>query len=70
MSIKFSSVEMTDGKMVITEVRTLDQSSIAKCPHFIMVTEHYRDDETCRCNDEDHTVMADWGYSWNGLGWS
>lgn len=48
-----------------TRTRTLKQSSMAACPHFIMVPEHYRDDESCRCDDPDHTEMAEWGYTWS-----
>jgi hypothetical protein len=34
-----------------------------------MVPEHYRDDNSCRCDDESHTEMAEWGYKWNGEQW-
>lgn len=46
-------------------VRTLSQEVMRRCPHFIMVPEHYREDETCRCNDPGHAHMADWGYHWS-----
>ena len=58
-----------DGKLSIKHVRTLDQSRIRKCPHFMFAPEHYREDETCRCNDPEHTEMADWGYTWDGNLW-
>lgn len=50
-------------------VRLIKQSDIAKCPHFIMVPEHYREDGTCRCNDSTHTEMAEWGYVWKNGRW-
>ena len=46
-----------DGKPVETEVRNIPQSTMKNCPHFIMVAEHYRTDNTCRCNDATHTEM-------------
>ena len=70
MSIQFSKGTLgDDGKMVITDVRTLEQSSIKKCPHYIMVPEHYREDESCRCDEKDNTDMAEWGYEWDGGKW-
>ena len=54
---------------VYVHVRTLSQAAMMRCPHFIMVPEHYRDDETCRCDDSDHTQMIEWGYRWNGYLW-
>ena len=70
MSIKFSKGVLDDsGSLKITEVRTLEQSSIQKCPHYIMVAEHYRADESCRCDDESHVVMSEWGYVWSGDSW-
>ena len=63
--VEFSKGEINkDGSLSVTKVRTLRQSSMMKCLHFIMVPEHYRDDESCRCNDEGHTEMAEWGYVW------
>ena len=50
-------------------VRTLKQSSMLKCPHAIMMPEHYRDDESCRCDDADHQEMAEWGDTWDGSQW-
>ena len=49
---------------------SLKQSSMLKCPHFIMVFEHYREDESCKCDDPTATEMADWGYTWDGKRWS
>lgn len=50
-------------------VKSPPQSAMLKCPHFIMVAEHYRDDATCRCDDETHTEMSEWGYFWDGQKW-
>lgn len=50
-------------------VRSLPQSAMMQCLHFIMAAEHYRDDNTCRCNDPDHTEMREWGYEWDGSKW-
>ena len=56
-------------KLSVVHVKTLKQSSIGKCPHVIMTPEHYRGDESCRCNDPDHTEMSEWGYTWDGNTW-
>ena len=70
MSIKFSEgVLSPSGALKITEVRTLNQSRIQQCPHYIMCHSHYRDDESCRCDDEGHADMAEWGYVWDGKVW-
>jgi hypothetical protein len=52
----------TDGSL--SEVREIKQSDIGKCPHFIMVPEHYRADGSCRCDDPTSN-MAEWGYVWS-----
>lgn len=47
------------------KVYTMKQSDILECPFAIMVSEHYRSDGTCLCDDPVHrnTVMiAEWGY--------
>lgn len=56
-----------DGTLV--NRRTIPQTEIMRCPHLIMVPEHYRDDNTCRCDDPDHTEMREWGYVWSGAAW-
>jgi hypothetical protein len=48
---------------------TVEQSSMLQCPHCIMVFEHYREDNSCRCDDPEHIEMAEWEYSWNGERW-
>jgi len=32
-------------------IRTLKQSDIQKCPSFILLASHYREDGSCRCNE-------------------
>lgn len=46
------------------KIKMLKQSDIAKCPFYIFVPEHYRDDGTCKCNDAEHRRMMikQWGY--------
>ncbi len=56
-----------DGNLV--NVRLIKQSDIQRCPHYIMVPTHYRDDGTCRCNDKEHTEMREWGYRWRRGQW-
>lgn len=46
-------------------IRMLKQSDMLKCPHCIMVPEHYRDDGSCKCNDPSATIMLEWGYVWS-----
>ena len=68
---EFSKGELKpDGTFSVTHVRSIKQASMLKCPHCIMMPEHYRTDESCRCNDPDHTEMADWGYVWDGSLWA
>lgn len=58
------------GPEGLTNVRTIRQSDVQACPHFILVPEHYRDDGSCRCDDPEATEMADGGYVWiDGAGW-
>ncbi len=51
------------------KVRVLNQSNLLDCPFVILMPEHYRRDGSCRCNDPEHTDMADWGYFWKGERW-
>ena len=66
---RFSKLSLVDGKPVETDIRNINQQSMMKCPHFIMVAEHYRMDEVCRCDDSTHTEMLEWGYTWDGGKW-
>lgn len=49
----------------VTHTRTIKSSSIGKCPYFIFAPEHYREDESCRCDDPKHLEMKEWGYTWH-----
>jgi hypothetical protein len=44
---------------------TVRQSDIQRCPHAVLVAEHYRSDGSCRCSDRAHRDMmiAEWFYS-------
>ena len=64
--IRFMKMDAT-GKM--TEERDIDQKDIQKCPHVILMAEHYRNDGSCRCNDKTHVVMLQWGYVWDDGQW-
>lgn len=48
-----------------THLRTISQADLMACPHFILTPEHYREDGRCRCDDPAHSVMVEWGYTWN-----
>jgi len=67
--IHFADFHHVNGQTYETNVRYISQNSIKKCPHFIMMPEHYRPDETCKCDDKNETVMIDWGYVWGGSSW-
>ena len=43
-----------DGKL--TNVRYLSNETIKKCPLFILVPEHYKEDGTCLCLDKGHQL--------------
>jgi len=67
--IHFGTLNHINGQTFETNVRYISQNSIGKCPHFIMLPEHYRPNETCKCDDKNETVMSEWGYTWNGISW-
>lgn len=56
-----------DGTEV--DVRTINRADLLKCPHVILVADHYREDGTCRCDDPDYTDMGEWGYKWKDGQW-
>ena len=68
--VEFSEGKLEDGVFSVRHVKTIQQSSIGKCPHFIFDPGHYRDNETCRCDDPSHLEMAEWGYAWDGNSWN
>ena len=46
-------------------IKQVKQSMFLNCPHFIIDINHYREDETCKCNDPDEKIMREWGYKWS-----
>jgi len=64
--IKFAEVAADGGQ---TNVRAIKQSDIGKCPHYILVADHYRFDGTCRCDDPKNSEMIEWGYVWQNGRW-
>lgn len=60
--IKFGTLNQ-DGTE--SNVRMIKQSDIGKCPFYIFMPEHYREDGTCKCNDAEHRKMMikEWGYT-------
>ena len=50
-------------------IMRLKYSDIQKCPHCIFAPEHYREDDTCKCNDPDEKIMKSWGYKWKDGQW-
>lgn len=58
-----------DADGTVLSTRTIPRQAMLQCPHFIMVPEHYRDDNTCRCNDPGALEMKEWGYTWDGQRW-
>jgi len=59
--IKFSTLN-SDGS--VTNVREIKREDMQKCPFSIMVADHYREDGTCKCDDEEHRKMMikEWEY--------
>jgi hypothetical protein len=45
-------------------IRMMKQFDILKCPFYIMIPDHYREDGTCKCNDpiERIKMIKEWGY--------
>ena len=71
MEIMFMKANGIDesGMLQVELTRSLPQAALANCPHFIFMPEHYREDNTCRCNDKAHTEMRKWGYKWSKGQW-
>lgn len=49
----------------MSAVRFISSDAIRSCPWCILMPQHYRSDDTCRCDDPEHTDMAEWGYVWD-----
>lgn len=48
-----------------SKMRVLPRSAISSCPFTIFSPEHYREDNSCKCNDCDDPNMKAWGYRWS-----
>lgn len=46
-------------------IRYIRQSDMARCPFAIIDPTHYRNDGTCKCDDESERdkMITDWGYT-------
>lgn len=67
---RFSKLGINErGELFEAAVREIKHADIGRCPHVIFNPDHYRADGSCRCNDESHTEMADWGYVWRDGQW-
>lgn len=67
MTVRISKMELDDnGRLVEQSSRMIDPS---RCPHCIFVGEHYRHNGSCRCDDPDAKIMAEWGYVWQDGLW-
>lgn len=49
-------------KASITHMRYND---VIQCPNKIMYHGHYNTDGSCRCFDQFHYFMIDWGFEWD-----
>lgn len=68
--VKFSRLELDKfGDYTEVFVRELPQSAIGKCPHHIFEADHYREDNTCKCDDPNAKEMAESGYTWRDGQW-
>ncbi len=50
---------------LLSNIRSIKQSDIGRCPHVILLPEHYREDGSCLCDDPDHRkrMIKEWGYT-------
>ena len=49
--------------------KNIPRASVMACDHFILDPIHYDENNKCRCTDEDHEEMSDWGYEWRDGKW-
>ena len=64
---------LPDGTEV--NVREIDERDILKCPHYILMAEHFRMDGSCKCKGDDADAVAhrevmrdEWGYTDEDIG--
>ena len=65
--IRFGKLEVVNGIAVETNVRLIRQSDIGKCPHVILVPDHYYTNGSCKCSDPEYKIMLKWGYIWSSV---
>jgi len=60
-NIEFGTLTKDGG---LVDVKIIKQSDILRCPQCIMVSSHYREDGTCKCDDKEEQAMMikKWGY--------
>ena len=61
----FYTGKIENGELKTTPIRSLPQSAMLACPFFIMVPSHYREDNSCKCDDptERAVMIQEWGYT-------
>jgi hypothetical protein len=64
--MRYSEMDLVDGRLVEISFKEINPRV---CPHRIFAGEHYRDDGSCKCDDPNETVMAEWGYTWRDGSW-
>lgn len=68
--VKFSRLELDKfGGYKEVPIREIPQSAIRKCPHCIFDVDHYREDNTCKCDDPNAKEMEEVGYTWRDGQW-
>lgn len=60
--MEYTEAIIEDGKVRILSSKQIDPS---RCPHFILVGDHYREDGSCKCDDAQHRqyMIDNWDYS-------
>lgn len=55
---------MTD-ELKFATIRVMKQSDMLRCPFVIIHPAHYREDGSCKCDNEEHRAMMirEWGYT-------
>jgi len=53
-----------EDRLRTMNIHTLPQSAITRCRFYILVPSHYREDNTCKCDDpqERAKMIREWGY--------
>jgi hypothetical protein len=64
--VRLVNLDVRDGELVEISAREINPR---RCPHLILVGEHYRDDGSCKCDDPNEKIMKKWGYKWRNGAW-